>query len=78
MSPGPHLSGSDRVRGGSDSRIGQRQARLIVGVDNQRTLSHASVMFDDLIPKGGNAFDTVWIYGDGLQERMLGRWPFDS
>lgn len=49
-------------------------SRLIMGVDNQITLSHASVMFDDFIERGGNAFDTAYIYGDGSMERLLGQW----
>lgn len=49
-------------------------SRLIIGVDHQRSLPHASVMFDDFIAKGGNTFDTAWIYGGGLQERLLGQW----
>jgi aryl-alcohol dehydrogenase-like predicted oxidoreductase len=31
-------------------------------------------MFDDFIERGGNAFDTAYIYGDGLMERLLGQW----
>jgi aryl-alcohol dehydrogenase-like predicted oxidoreductase/predicted dehydrogenase len=49
-------------------------SRLILGVDNQTTLSHASVMFDDFVERGGNAFDTAHIYGDGSMERLLGQW----
>ncbi|QDZ16126.1 aldo/keto reductase [Humibacter ginsenosidimutans] len=49
-------------------------SRLIMGVDNQRTLGHASAMFDDFVERGGNAFDTAYIYGGGLMERLLGQW----
>ncbi len=49
-------------------------SRLILGCDNQRTMPHASAMFDDFFERGGNAFDTAFIYADGLQERLLGRW----
>lgn len=49
-------------------------ARLVMGVDNQRTLPHSVVMFDDYFARGGNAFDTSFIYGGGLMERMLGEW----
>ena len=49
-------------------------SRLIMGCDNQRTLPHASVMFDDFFERGGNAFDTGYIYGGGLMERLLGQW----
>jgi aryl-alcohol dehydrogenase-like predicted oxidoreductase len=45
-----------------------------MGVDNQRTFAHAAVMFDDFFERGGNAFDTAWIYAGGLQEKLLGQW----
>ena len=44
-----------------------------MGCDNQQTLAHASAMFDHFFAAGGNAFDTGYIYGGGLQERLLGR-----
>ena len=31
-------------------------------------------MFDHFFAGGGNTFDTGYIYGGGLQERLLGRW----
>ena len=31
-------------------------------------------MFDHFFAAGGNTFDTGYIYGGGLQERLLGRW----
>ncbi|WP_167132599.1 aldo/keto reductase [Paramicrobacterium chengjingii] len=49
-------------------------SRLILGCDNQLTLSHASAMFDDFVERGGNAFDTAYIYGGGLMERLVGQW----
>jgi aryl-alcohol dehydrogenase-like predicted oxidoreductase len=49
-------------------------SRLVMGCDNQRTLSHATAMFDDFVARGGNAFDTAHHYADGLMERLLGQW----
>jgi predicted dehydrogenase/aryl-alcohol dehydrogenase-like predicted oxidoreductase len=49
-------------------------ARLVMGVDNQTTMPHAAVMFDDYFERGGNCFDTAYIYTGGLSERLLGRW----
>ena len=49
-------------------------SRLVLGCDNQRTMPHAAAMFDDFFERGGNAFDTAYIYGGGLLERLLGRW----
>ena len=49
-------------------------SRLIMGCDNQTTYPHAAAMFDDFYERGGNCFDTAYIYGGGLQERLLGQW----
>jgi predicted dehydrogenase/aryl-alcohol dehydrogenase-like predicted oxidoreductase len=49
-------------------------SRLVMGVDNQRDLTHATVMFDDYADQGGNCFDTAYIYDDGRLERLLGQW----
>ncbi|CAA9579190.1 MAG: Putative oxidoreductase, partial [uncultured Thermomicrobiales bacterium] len=49
-------------------------SRLVMGVDNQRTMPHAAVMFDDFFERGGTTFDTAWQYGGGVCEELLGRW----
>lgn len=49
-------------------------SRLVMGCDNQRTMPHAAAMWDDYFERGGNTFDTAWLYGGGLQERLLGQW----
>ncbi len=54
--------------------IGKKMSRLVMGCDNQQSLSHMAIMNDDFFEKGGNAFDTGYIYGGGLQEKLLGQW----
>lgn len=49
-------------------------SRLVMGVDNQRTMPHAAIVFDDFFGRGGTAFDTAYVYGGGTCERMLGAW----
>ncbi|MGA1370947.1 MAG: aldo/keto reductase [Pseudomonadales bacterium] len=49
-------------------------SRLVMGCDNQPSMSHAAVMWDHFIELGGNAFDTAYIYGGGAMERLLGHW----
>ncbi|MFB3880450.1 MAG: aldo/keto reductase [Armatimonadota bacterium] len=49
-------------------------SRLIMGADNQRTLPHAAVMFDDYFEQGGNCIDTAHVYGGGAPERLVGHW----
>jgi len=59
---------------GTIAGVGKKVSRLVMGCDNQMTLGHASVMFDDFYERGGNAFDTAHIYGGGRQELLLGQW----
>ncbi|HWU45445.1 MAG TPA: aldo/keto reductase [Humibacter sp.] len=59
---------------GSIAGIDKPVSRLVMGCDNQTTLGHASAMFDDFVERGGNAFDTAYIYGGGQMERLLGQW----
>jgi aryl-alcohol dehydrogenase-like predicted oxidoreductase len=49
-------------------------SKLIMGCDNQRTYPHGAAIWDDWYERGGNAFDTSWVYGRGVMERLLGQW----
>ncbi len=59
---------------GTVAHLEKKVSRLIMGVDNQTNFPHCAVMFDDFFEKGGNCFDTAFIYGGGSMERMLGAW----
>ncbi len=48
-------------------------ARLVMGVDNQRFMPQARVIFDAYYELGGNTFDCSYVYGE-LLERHLGAW----
>jgi aryl-alcohol dehydrogenase-like predicted oxidoreductase len=54
--------------------VGKPVSRLVMGVDNQHDMPHAAVMFDDFFEQGGNCFDTAYIYGGGVCEKLLGQW----
>lgn len=54
--------------------VGKPISRLVMGCDNQMTLSHASAMFDAFFEVGGTTFDTAYIYGGGRCEGLLGHW----
>ena len=49
-------------------------SRLIMGCDNTVTMPHSAAVWDDYFSRGGNTFDTAYVYGGGLQERLLGQW----
>jgi aryl-alcohol dehydrogenase-like predicted oxidoreductase len=62
---------------GEIAGVGKPLSRLVLGVDNQATMPHAAVMFDDFVERGGTVFDTAYTYMGGLSEQLLGRWVED-
>ncbi|MFW6189826.1 MAG: aldo/keto reductase [Planctomycetota bacterium] len=62
------------MRYGNIKGLGKPLSRVLMGVDNQRTLAYATVMFDHFFEHGGNGFDTAYIYAGGERERLLGQW----
>ena len=51
-----------------------KNIKLIMGNDNQTNYDEASKLWDYWIEVGGNAFDNAHIYGNGLMEKLLGKW----
>ncbi|MAX23303.1 MAG: oxidoreductase [Phycisphaeraceae bacterium] len=49
-------------------------SKLIFGCDNQHTFAHGAAVWDDFINRGGNTFDTAWVYGGGVPEKLIGQW----
>jgi predicted dehydrogenase/aryl-alcohol dehydrogenase-like predicted oxidoreductase len=70
----PLARAASNMKYGRIPGVDKEMSRLIMGCDNQVNMTHAAVMFDDWYAKGGNAFDTSFIYGGGRQEQLLGRW----
>jgi predicted dehydrogenase/aryl-alcohol dehydrogenase-like predicted oxidoreductase len=64
----------NNMKYGRITGLDKNVSRLVMGVDNQPNLPHAAVMFDDFFERGGNAFDTAWLYGGGAHERLFGQW----
>ena len=57
---------------GTIAGLGKPVSRLVLGVDNQVDLAAAAPLFDDYLERGGNAFDTAFVYGGGQCETLLG------
>ncbi|MDP9379178.1 MAG: aldo/keto reductase [Chloroflexota bacterium] len=78
--PGPvhgrplRVSAEHNMKYGRIEGLDKPVSRLVMGVDNQRTMPFAAIMFDDFFERGGNVFDSAYIYGGGRQERLLGQW----
>ena len=49
-------------------------SRIVFGCDNQSDTNHAFAMFDHFYSKGGNVFDTAYIYNNGKSDFYLGSW----
>jgi predicted dehydrogenase/aryl-alcohol dehydrogenase-like predicted oxidoreductase len=47
---------------------------LIIGCDNRNTIAEGAIIWDAWMEAGGNAFDTAFVYGAGLHEKVLGDW----
>lgn len=47
---------------------------LIIGCDNRNTIAEGAIVWDAWMEAGGNAFDTAFVYGGGLHEKVLGDW----
>ena len=68
-----HKSGH-KMKYGRIAHLDKDVSRLVFGCDNQTSMAHGSVVWDDFFEHGGNAFDTGHIYGGGHQEKLLGQW----
>jgi len=49
-------------------------SRLIIGCDNRNTLGEGAIVWDAWWEAGGTTFDTGFVYGGGLHEKVLGDW----
>lgn len=49
-------------------------AQLLAAQHRQYWLPEGSVMFDEFFSRGGNCFDTAYIYGGGVADQILGTW----
>ncbi|WP_435230007.1 aldo/keto reductase [Pseudopelagicola sp. nBUS_20] len=49
-------------------------SQMIIGCDNRDNLEEGAIVWDCWIEAGGNAFDTGFVYGNGLHEKVLGDW----
>ncbi|MDH7602103.1 MAG: aldo/keto reductase [Armatimonadota bacterium] len=66
-----------KMQYGEIAGVAKPVSRLVMGVmpaGVQFPLPHCSVLFDEFFARGGNAFDTAYIYGGGLSDQILGKW----
>ncbi len=66
-----------RMKYGRIAGVEKDVSRLFMGSMGPDSIGEASVMYDAFFERGGNAFDTAYIYGGGRCERLLGQWVAD-
>lgn len=49
-------------------------SQVAIGFEDFKTFSSVSILLDAFYEKGGNAFDTAFVYGGGVTERLMGEW----
>ena len=54
--------------------VDQPVSRLVIGCDNKDSIADGAIVWDAWMEAGGNAFDTAFVYGGGLHEKVLGQW----
>ncbi|MBV9866586.1 MAG: aldo/keto reductase [Abitibacteriaceae bacterium] len=79
----PSHRGSIQPRSGHNMRYGSIAgiekpiSRLVMGTmleGAQLLLPHGAAFFDNFVEAGGTCFDTAYIYGGGMSERVIGQW----
>ncbi|HLX60722.1 MAG TPA: aldo/keto reductase [Planctomycetota bacterium] len=63
-----------RMRYGEVAGVDKKISRVILGMDNQKTMPHLAAVCDDFIERGGTAFDTAHQYAHGLMEKLMGQY----
>ena len=64
----------NRMSYGEIPGVNKSVSRLVMGAMAANTISETAALYDDFFQRGGNCFDTAYVYGGGLCERLLGQW----
>lgn len=59
---------------GSIKGIDKRMSRIVLGTSFAWTMPRLAVIFDDYFERGGNVYDTAFVYAGGSAEKLLGHW----
>lgn len=72
--PGLLPAGLPQVPKRSVAGVDLPMSVLVMGCDNRNTFADGALVWDTWMEAGGNAFDTAFVYGRGLHEKVLGEW----
>eukprot|EP00873_Tetraselmis_striata_P030213 jgi/Tetstr1/450477/TSEL_037513.t1 len=65
---------SERIGRVSIPGLDKPISQLAIGFEDFRSFSSVAILLDAFYEKGGNAFDTAFIYGNGITETLFGDW----
>ncbi len=54
--------------------LGKQTSKVALGFEYFETFAPATIMLDAFYERGGNLFDTAWVYGAGKTETNFGNW----
>lgn len=74
LSGRPLKSGGTVIPKRSIPGLNKPASAVALGFEDFRTFSSGSILLDAFYEKGGNVFDTAFIYAGGYTEKLLGEW----
>ncbi|NGP19424.1 aldo/keto reductase [Devosia aurantiaca] len=54
--------------------LGKPASAVALGFEDFRTFASGAILLDAFWEKGGNIFDTAFVYGSGYTEKLFGQW----
>lgn len=54
--------------------LGKQASAVALGFEDFRSFSSGAILLDAFWEKGGNIFDTAFVYGSGYTEKLFGEW----
>ncbi len=70
----PLARAAEVIPRGTVRGLAKPASRLALGFEDFPNFAGASILLDAFFEKGGNVYDTAWVYGAGRTERVFGEW----
>ena len=70
----PLARAAEVIPRGAVRGLAKPASRLALGFEDFPNFASASILLDAFFEKGGNVYDTAWVYGAGRTERVFGEW----
>ena len=70
----PLQHGGTRIPKRTIPGLGKQASVVATGFEDFRTFSSAAILLDAFFEAGGNLYDTAFVYGAGVTEKLFGEW----